>query len=150
MDIKRYLIKKYGLYYRPEAAGYTANISEAWKLPYDRAIKYTGSKGYPDEVSLEEAPPAKLAEGIPGFYKSADSTLIILRTGGDFCTITRGALSKVLMLSYCPLANIHIINSFLDSDQISEEDFKICLLDKYKSFNITPDEVENFIKQYNL
>lgn len=66
--MKKYLIKKYDLYYRPNAAGYTSSISEAWKLPYDEAIKYTGSKGQPDEVKIEEAPPCNILDGEDGFY----------------------------------------------------------------------------------
>lgn len=78
--MKKYLIKKYDLYYRPNAAGYTSSISEAWKLPYDEAIKYTGSKGQPDEVKLEEAPPCNMLENEDGYYYREGNPLL-----GVFC-----------------------------------------------------------------
>lgn len=121
--MKRYLIKKHGLYYRPEAAGYTSNISEAWKFPYDEAVKYTGGKGQPDEVSLEEAPPAKFSEGIPGFYSQEGEAVFLLSETGAFykCVFISSDYGRFTCLDIT-LINLEDINFLLNLTQISKEE----------------------------
>lgn len=122
MDIKRYLIKKHGIYYHPEAAGYTSNISEAWKLPYDQAVKYTGSKGQPDEVSLEEAPPAKFIEGIPGFYSQHGEAVFLLSETGAFYKCVFSGFYGGFICSDIVLPNLESINFLINLTQISKEE----------------------------
>jgi len=48
-----YLIVKHGLFYRPNANGYTKLESEAWKLPIDAARKHECLKGE-DQITLRK------------------------------------------------------------------------------------------------
>lgn len=48
-----YVIVKTGYYYRPNASGYTSDIRDAWKLPYEEAKKYEMYAGR-DDVSVNE------------------------------------------------------------------------------------------------
>lgn len=120
--MKRYLIRKHGLYYRPNAAGYTGNIEEAWKLPYDEAIKYTCSKGQPDEVSLVEAPPAKLLEGIPGFYSQDGEDVFLLSAIGNIYKCIFDISQGGFTCSNILLCNLQDITFLLNLTQISKEE----------------------------
>lgn len=120
--MKRYLIKKHSLYYRPNAAGYTGNIEEAWKLPYDEAIKYTCSKGQPDEVSLVEAPPTKLSEGIPGFYSQEGEAVFLLAKKGSFHKCVFDVYYGSFCCSDILLSNLEDINFLLNLTQISKKE----------------------------
>lgn len=56
-----WVIVKQGLYYRPNAGGYTASITEAWKLPKAEAQKYEmyadrSDVPYCEKVLIEPAP----------------------------------------------------------------------------------------------
>lgn len=58
-----FVIEKNGYYYRPDAAGYTTSLAEAWKLPEDKARKYEylpklklGDRHYGEQVLIKPAP----------------------------------------------------------------------------------------------
>ena len=60
-DIKEYLIRKSGAWYRPNSAGYTNNIAEAGRYTLAEAEAIThpnGPNGPRDNMSYEPAPPS--------------------------------------------------------------------------------------------
>jgi hypothetical protein len=70
----RWVIKKHGLYYRPNAHGYTYNVSEAWIVSEEIAKKHE----YPhdDPVTRHPAP-------IPPYLTSIDALRLVLATLTD-------------------------------------------------------------------
>lgn len=55
-----YLICKYGMYYRPNAQGYTGNVAEAGRYTLDEAIRHShpnGPDGPRDGITYKLAPP---------------------------------------------------------------------------------------------
>jgi hypothetical protein len=65
-----WVIRKHGLYYRPNAHGYTSHISEAWMLPEDEARKHIYPYA-PDPVTMLKPP-------LPPYLTSRDALAPIL------------------------------------------------------------------------
>lgn len=53
---QRYGIRKLGLWYRPEACGYTDRCNEAWSLPLEKAKEHESIHGEPDDVTVRALP----------------------------------------------------------------------------------------------
>lgn len=55
----RHVLKKRGLFYRPDAAGYTSRVEEAWRVDEATALQHV----YPHDepVTMHEAPPPNYA-----------------------------------------------------------------------------------------
>lgn len=89
---KEYLIKNHGFDYRPNAAGYTS------------------------------APPAKLSEGIPGFYSQEGEAVFLLSETGEFYKCVYDVYDGRFYCSDILLSNLESINFLLNLTQISKEE----------------------------
>lgn len=59
----RFVVVKRGLFYRPNAHGYTMHISEAWKLCENEAKKHAYPHG-DDPVTIRKVPPLDYAKDL--------------------------------------------------------------------------------------
>lgn len=61
-----YLLVKHGRYYRPNACGYTSNLSEAGRYTLEEAQKRQCVHGQPDDVTM-------IPEPAPNYHGSLDA-----------------------------------------------------------------------------
>lgn len=65
-----WLLKKHGLWWRPDSAGYTGNIDEAGRYTYDEAKRRECKHGHSDDVTMHPAPIPNYVEDLNAIHSA--------------------------------------------------------------------------------